>query len=201
MTIINGYCTRAELLRELMSAEDSAAPNVVDDEVLDDIITDASRAIDDYCNRQFWASAETLALDVTAERILWFGKDVLAVQSASNGDGALIAAGNYYLWPRGAQSYAAIVFNPGASVGWVGASNGNDEGVIAIAASVGYCDRAASAASSPASSQTVIRSTRRATIIKAAIMYRQRFQTSVETRVVKDVDWQKLVDGYVRRAY
>ena len=63
MTTYNAYATRAELLRELMSADDSAEPNVVDDEVLDDILTDASRAVDEFCGgRQFWASSQTLRL-------------------------------------------------------------------------------------------------------------------------------------------
>jgi len=186
-----------------MNADDSASPNAVDDQVIDDAITDASRAVDNFCARQFYASAETLALSVPdgSDRLVWFGRDVLAVQGASNGDGTLIAAGNYYLWPRGAQSYAAIVLNEAASVGWVGASSGNTEGVISIAASVGYVNRAASAASDPGEGQQVISATHRAALIKAAIMYRQRAQTSVETRVVKDSDWQKLVEGYVRRIY
>jgi hypothetical protein len=186
-----------------MSSDNSAAPDVVDDTVMDDAITDASRAVDTFCARQFYASAETLALDLPDpyDRAIWFGRDVLAVQGASNGDGTLLAAANYYLWPRGAQAYAAITLTEAASFGWVAASTGNTQGVISIAASVGYVNRAASAASDPSKGQQVISATHRATLIKAAIMYRQRTQTSVETRVVKDNDWQKLVEGYVRRIY
>lgn len=198
MTIINGYCTRAELMRELMNADNAQDPNALDDQVMDDIIQDASRAVDHWCDRQFYASAETLYLDVPSGRDLWFGRDVLAVQAASNGDGSLIASGQYYLWPRNAQSYAKIVLNQSASVGWIGSTGGDTEGAIAIAASLGYVDRAASAASDPEYGLQVISNTHRAALIKSAMLYRARFPSSVEMRVQKDSDWQALVEGYRR---
>jgi hypothetical protein len=175
MTIYNGYCTRDELLRVIMGPENSQEPNAVDDEVLDDIITDASRAVDTFCARQFYATSETLYANAQTERLLWLGRDVLAVQGASNGSGTLIAAGNYYLWPKGANSYAGLMLTESASTGWYAGSSGDTEGVISIAASVGYVDRAASAASSPAYGLRVIAATRRATLIIAADYYRKRF--------------------------
>jgi hypothetical protein len=201
MTTINAYATRADLLQVLMQAEDSAQPNVIDDAVIDDMLTDASRAVDNFCGRQFYAAAQTLQLDVPADRQLYFGVDVLAVTGASDGTGASIASGNYYLWPRGAVAYNSIVLTEAASAGWYGASSGNTEGVITIAASVGYCNRAASAASDPAKNLKVIAATHRATLIKAQIMYQQRHPSSVESRVLKDADWQALLEGYVRGAY
>jgi hypothetical protein len=197
LTITNGYCTRAELLREIMGPENSQDPNAVDDEVLDDIITDASRDVDAYCGRAFYASAETLHLDATSERLLWFGgRDVLTVLGASNGSGGVVASGNYYLWPQDSFSYAAVVLKESASTGWYAASTGDTEGVITLSASVGYVDRAAS---TPAAAQRVIRNTHRATLIRAAQLYRQRSQSSVETRIIKDADWQAPLAAYVRR--
>jgi len=214
VTIYNGYITRAELLREIMSSEDSAAPNAVDDEVLDNIITDASRAVDNFCARQFYAASETLYLDVPQpySRSIWFGPDVLAVQAASNGDGASMGSGNYYLWPRGAQSFAAIVLKESASLGWVGTSGGDYEGAITVAASVGYVDRAASAASSPAAGQRVIAATRRATLIVASAFYRKRFGQGVEAAKVTAAgvvltpmgmprDAAELLEPYIRHGY
>ena len=198
MTIINGYATRAELLRELMGPDDAAQPNAVDDEVLDDILTDASRAVDHFCGRQFYASARTLNLDVPDDRQLYFGCDVLAVQGASDGLGAVVASGNYYLWPRNANSFNSLVLTESASTGWYGASSGNTEGVITVAASVGFCNRAASAASDNGENLKIIGATRRATLIRAAIVYRQRHNQSVYERNAKDEDWQALVEGYVR---
>lgn len=204
MTTINAYATRAELLQLLLQPDEyngAGSANTVDDAVIDDILTDASRAVDHYCGRQFYASAETLYLDAQADRLLWFGRDVLSVQGASDGTGAAIAAGNYYLWPRGANSYAGIALKESASAGWYAASTGDTEGVITIAASVGYCNRAASAASDPQANLEVIGNTHRATLIRAAIDYRNRHNQSVYERNAKDADWQALVEGYVRRVY
>lgn len=198
MATVNGYCARAELLREIFTGEDSAPPDAVDDLVMDDIITDASRDIDTFCGgRQFFASSETFYLDppVPYDARLWFGRDVLAVQAASNGDGSLIAAGQYHLWPRNANSYAAIEMNTGASAAWA-AGSGADS-TIAIAASVGYVDRSAS---TPKAAE-IVRNTHRAALIRAAILYRGRKPSSVYERVLKDEDWQKLVEAYVRHVY
>lgn len=186
MTIYNGYISRAELLRELSSSGEAQTPDVLDDEVLDNIITDASRAVDAYCARQFYASAETLYLDVPNpyERMLYFPRDVLAVQAASNGDGTLIAASNYYLWPRVGQSYSAIVLKESSTVSWAAASSGDTEGVIAIAASAGYVSRAASAASDSGEGLRVIAATRRACLVIAGAMYRKRFGMQVEAAQV-----------------
>ncbi len=199
MTITNGYVTRAEFLRELMTVEDSAAPNVVDDEAVDDILTDASRDVDAHCARQFHATAETLYLSVPSpyDRQLWFGRDVLAVQGASNGDGGSIAASNYYLWPRNANSYAALVLKESATVSWSAASSGDTEDVIAVAASVGYVDRAGSGAAA----QAIIRNTHRAALLRAMQLYRKRRPSTIEERIIKDAEWQAPLEGYVRHVY
>lgn len=197
MTIINGYCTRAELLREIMSAEDQQAPNVIDDQVIDDAIQDASRAVDDYCGRQFYARTATLYLDVPKpyNRSLWFGDDVLAVQAASNGDGTALSSSDYYLWPRNAQAYAAIVLKESSNKSWSYSTAGDSEAVITIAASVGYVDRAASAASDPGAGLQIIGNTHRATLIKAQMFYRQRMGQDIK---LKDSDWQDLLASYRR---
>lgn len=183
MTVINGYCTRAELLRAIASGDSSLQPDVLDDEVIDDLITDASRAVDNHCARQFYAEARTLYLDApvaTLSRALYFPCDVLSVQGASDGTGASIASSQYYLWPRNAQAYAAIVLTESSTASWAPASSGDSEGVITIAASVGYCNRAASSASATGSNLQVIAATRRATMLIAADLYRKRFGLAAE---------------------
>jgi hypothetical protein len=212
--IVNGYITRAQLLREIMSADDSAAPNAVDDEVLDDIITDASRAVDNQTRRQFYAATDTLYLNapVPYERRIWFDRDVLAVQGASDGNGNLIPATEYYLWPRNALCYAAIVMNANSQYGWFAGSNGNTENAITIAASTGFVNRAASAASDPTDGLTAIAASRRACLIIAADMYRKRFGQGVQSVKVTasgivltpqgiPADAVQILDSYVKRLY
>lgn len=198
MTITNGYLTRADLLREIFTGEDSMPPDAVDDPVMDDICTDASRDVDTFCGgRQFFASAQTLTLDppVPYDLRVWFGQDVLAVQSVTNGDGASVASGNYTLWPRNANSYAAIQLNQGASVSWT--SGSTPDGTLSIGASVGFVDRSAS---TPRAAE-IIRNTHRAALIRAQILYRGRKPSSVYERTYKDADWQALVAAYVRGVY
>lgn len=50
MTVTNGYCTVPEA-KQWVGLTDS-----LDDSLLEDIITAASRWIDEYCGRQFWSS-------------------------------------------------------------------------------------------------------------------------------------------------
>lgn len=166
--------------------------------MIDDLLTDASRAVDHYCNRQFYAASATLYLDAQADRQLWFGRDVLAVLGASDGTGASIGSANYYLWPRNANSYAAIVLKESASATWAAASTGDTEGVITIAASTGFCNRAASTATDPAENVEIVANTHEAALIRAQIVYRQRHNQSVYERNATDADWQALVQGYVR---
>lgn len=55
MTITNGYCTLNEL-KEILRILDT-----VDDELLEARITEASRVIDDHCNRRFYADTTASA--------------------------------------------------------------------------------------------------------------------------------------------
>ena len=55
MTITNGYCTLAELHTRL----DIATADTADDTTMEAIIETASRHIDNYCRRHFYAATET----------------------------------------------------------------------------------------------------------------------------------------------
>lgn len=178
MTITNGYATLAEMKREL--AVESL--EILDDEVLSDIITDASRALDNYCDRRFYSYTGTRYFDVPdpVSRELWLDEDLLGVSAASNGDGTALAAGDYYTWPRNSINKAAVVLKEGGSVAWVSASTGNSEAVIGIAASWGYVDRAAS----DAQSAQIVRNTHRACLITAGAFYRLRFGQNSEAAQV-----------------
>lgn len=55
MTITNGYCTLADL-KAVMHIADS-----VDDDMLSSRIEEASRVVDDYCDRRFYADANATA--------------------------------------------------------------------------------------------------------------------------------------------
>mgnify|MGYP000876569247 CR=1 FL=1 len=168
MTITNGYCTLDELKREL--AIESL--HVLDDDVLERIIEDSSRAVDNFCGRQFYAASASQAYSVPAygDSALWLDSDWLSVSSITNGNGATIAASLYTLWPLNKPSKSAIRINDSANTYWTGTSGGDEFGVITVAGSTGYVNRAAS----DAQSARIISNTKRATLIIASAMYRKR---------------------------
>lgn len=168
MTITNGYCTLDELKREL--AIESL--HVLDDAVLESIIEDASRAVDAHCARQFFAASASEYYDVPDywDRTLFLDGDWLSVSSVTNGDSTSIAASLYDVWPKNAVSKNAIRLKDSANAFWVGTTGGDDIGVITVAGSTGYVNRAAS----DVKSAQIISNTKRACLIIAGALYRKR---------------------------
>lgn len=105
MSITNGYCSLAELKARLgLPASDTA-----DDAVLEAVIEAASRAIDNYCSRRFFAAADTRYYTAEAGDIL-FIDDVISVSSLTTDDDGdrtyetTWATGDYDLEPYNAQA-------------------------------------------------------------------------------------------------
>ena len=87
MTIVNGYCTLAEL-KEVLRISDT-----VDDTMLESRIAEASRVIDNHCDRRFYADATATAriFQANADDLV-FVDDIstttgLVVKTDSSGDG------------------------------------------------------------------------------------------------------------------
>lgn len=105
VTITNGYCTLAEL-KEILRILDT-----VDDELLEARINEASRVIDQHCNRRFYADATASArLFTSIDGNTIFVDDIssttgLVVKSDSAGDGTYattIAAADFQAEPLNA---------------------------------------------------------------------------------------------------
>lgn len=105
MTITNGYCTLPEL-KEILRILDT-----VDDELLEARINEASRVIDQHCNRRFYADATASArLFTSIDGNTIFVDDIssttgLVVKSDSVGDGTYattIAAADFQAEPLNA---------------------------------------------------------------------------------------------------
>ncbi len=79
MTVTNGYCTADELSRRL--ASDGVAVSATLDDEISEAVTSASRAIDAYCNRRFFAdtSATARVYDVSAVHYDLEGRQVLEI--------------------------------------------------------------------------------------------------------------------------
>jgi hypothetical protein len=167
MTITNGYCTLAEALAySRITSTDSA-----DDAVIEDLVEQASRAIDLFMGRQFYASTETRYFDTPRERRLDLDKPLLAVTTLTNGDSSTIAATEYNLWPKNGIRHWAVVLKQSSSIYWQPSSGGDTEAVISLVGSWGDLNRAASDAESVMLTEV----TKRATLMTVKDAYHKRF--------------------------
>jgi hypothetical protein len=187
-----------------------AGSTAADTAVMEKIIEDASRAIDGYCGRRFYATSETHYLDypVPYDDAVFFDDDLIAAASVVGGDGVTVTG--YKLWPVNALAKAGMLANTGTS--WAACPSGDTMGTISVAGSWGYVDRGASVGSvaSNIKSIAVINVTRRACLIIAAAYYRKRFGQNVEAAQVTGAgvvltpqgipkDAAQLLEAYVRR--
>lgn len=117
MTIINGYCTRAQLTAEL----DSSGSATIDNVRLDRIAYQASRTVENWTNRRFYPQIETRFFTPKYTDVLWV-TDLLSVTTlTTDTDGdrtyeTTWAATDYDLEPFNAdeidQPYSAIRLAP-----------------------------------------------------------------------------------------
>lgn len=132
--ITNGYTTRQEVL-DLLRAEST---DVLDDAVVDALITQASRWIDRHTGRTFYARTETRYFDVPDSRLLFFDDDLISVTTLTNGDATVLTTADYFLLPRNETPKFAAKLKESSSYVWEWDSNNDREGVISIAGSWGY---------------------------------------------------------------
>lgn len=178
MTITNGYCTLEEAKAE--AAVESI--DATDDTVLERCIEDASRAVDVYTGRQFFAASAARYVDTPTDgdRMIWLGDDWLTITSITNGDGSTIAASTVDLWPVNAVSHCAMRLKNSANTSWSGTSGGDYLGAIQIGGSTGYVNRTAT----DPRSAVIVSNTKRACIVTALALYRKRMGIGVEAVTV-----------------
>jgi hypothetical protein len=137
---------------------------------------DASRLIDDFCGRWFYAYTGTRYFSLPDDDTIWFDADLLTVTSLTNGDGTAIAAANFNLLPKNSSPKYALKTKPTANVIWTTDSSGESEFVLSIAGTWGFVDRSAT---DPVSARW-IRVTRQACIDIVAMRYDQRFGVNTQ---------------------
>jgi len=136
----NAYCSLEQIKNRLNSLGTST--DTIDDSVIDEMIEQASRAIDAFCGgRTFYARTETHYFDMPNDRQLDLDDDLLAVTTLTNGDGVEIIAADYILINRNKPPYFAIRLKETSSVVWQLDDDGNSEQVISLAGTWGYVDR------------------------------------------------------------
>lgn len=138
MSIVNGYLTLAEYKRSA-NIDDSTDSDATDDLVIEALIEEASRFMDDETCRTFYPRVETRYHDTPPEgRELWVDDDLLEVLSITNGDDSTVADSDYNLVPKNSSPHYAIKLIMSSSETWDLDSSGNSESVIDVNAIWGY---------------------------------------------------------------
>lgn len=139
-----------------------------DDALLADLVTRASRLIDEHCGRRFYPTTTTRTFDANGpqvhNRMLLLDEDLLSVTTLTNGDGDVIAADDYMLRPLNWEPYFAIVLKQSSGKRWTYVND--PEGAIRVEGVWGYTN-------------AVPETIKQAALRLAAWLYRQR-DTGVE---------------------
>jgi len=136
MAITNGYITLAEFKAD----ERITTSDTTDDAVIEDIIEGASRFIDTYTGRTFYARTETHYYDSPdSEYDLWINDDdLLTVSSITNGDGTTVSSDSYKLLPLNKSPKYMIYLKPSSNLVWTFDNNGEALGAITVAGTWGF---------------------------------------------------------------
>jgi hypothetical protein len=144
-----------------------------DDTLLGDLVTRASRMLDDHCGRWFVAQGETRYYDAIGPhitgRLLLFDADLLSLTSLTNGDGSNISLDDVILRPVNWPPYFGVALKQSSGLSWTYTTD--PEAAIQVEGQWGY----SSVAPEPIE---------QAALRLAAWLYRQR-DTGAETGEVQ----------------
>jgi len=134
MAVVNGYTS----LEAVKATRRIKVTDTSDDALLERLITQASRFIDQETGRTFYARSETRYYDAPDIRFIWLDDDLLTITSLTNGDGTVIPTSEYFTEPRNTAPKFRICLKAVSSTTWEADSNSSREGVIAVAGTWGY---------------------------------------------------------------
>lgn len=111
----NEYCSLNDVRVYMNTTQTS------DDPLLSNLITDCSREIDTYCNRQFYGTTATRYFDAVQDvdnRTLYLDEDLQSVTSLVNGDSDTLSASTYVLQPPNESPKYAIRLKSSSGKSW-----------------------------------------------------------------------------------
>ena len=129
MTISNGYITRTNFINWLASP---TAVSAADDLVIDDIIEQVSRFIDDSTGRRFYPFRKTRKYDIPDDGVLYLEDDLSEVYTLTNGDATVIADTDYILESVNDPPYWELKLRDVSDVDWEVDSDSSSEQVIEL---------------------------------------------------------------------
>ncbi len=172
MSLTSSYAT----LAEFKAQPGITSQDAVDDEYIEDLLERAAREFDGDTQFWFYAYTDTRTFDMPKGRCLELDAPLLTVTTLTNGDGTIIAATEYNLWPYNGPNHSQIRIKQSSSTIWQPATAGDTEDVVSVAGTWGYVDRTATDPESVAA----IYNSRVAVLALAQAVYKRRYGVESE---------------------
>jgi hypothetical protein len=169
---VTAYATLDEFTGQLEAT--SSAP--VDDIYINALLERASREFDGDTQHWFYAYTQTRTFDLPLSRELVLDAPLLTVTTLTNGDSTTIPSTEYNLLPYNGPHHNAVKLKVNSVYIWQYGANAATEGVVSVAGSWGYVDRAAT----DPESLRVISNTKTAVLALALAVYRKRYGVGTE---------------------
>ena len=134
MATINSYATLAEFQDWIRPGGTAVQTETTDDAIIDRILEEASRLIDDEAERTFFPRVQTRQFNVPErdKRVLPIDDDLLEIITLTNGDNVAIAATEYNLEPFNDPPHFEIVMKEASTIFWQEDTSGNAERVLDV---------------------------------------------------------------------
>jgi hypothetical protein len=137
----NTYATLAEYKTYAVARGQTSTTDATDDAVIESLLEQASRYIDDETGRVFYPFVQGRYFDVPNDRELMIDEDLLEVVTLTNGDSITMPSTEFYLVPRNIYPAYAVKITDISSYTWTSNAVGSLENAISILGVWGYHDR------------------------------------------------------------
>lgn len=138
---MNYYATQQDFLAWRASAVTSDA---ADDAIIDMLLEETSRFIDEHTGRSFYPRIEERLYDfpsIREPKTLMFDDDLLSLTKLTNGDGTEITNSDYILETSGLTPYWCVKLKDVSTVTWEQDSSGSSQRVLSVNGVWGYHNR------------------------------------------------------------
>ena len=138
MTARNAYAALSEYKAYVVARGQTSSTDATDDEVINNLLEQASRYIDDETGRAFYPFIQARVYSAPNSLELCVYEDLLEVITLTNGDDVLIAASNYVLETANNTPYWKLRLRSTSTTYWLPDSANGEEQVIELRGWYGY---------------------------------------------------------------
>ena len=141
MTARNAYAALSEYKAYVTARGQTSSTDATDDEVINNLLEQASRYIDDETGRAFYPFIQARVYSAPNSLELCVYEDLLEVITLTNGDSTVVPSTEYYLVEKNLSPAYAIKINDISIYKWTSDTQGSLENVISVNGIWGYHNR------------------------------------------------------------